>query len=132
MVAGTRTVGLCHPARITGGKFETFDIYSGYEEFLFLTLALSLVTISTRNRSRSLLLKAKKIQYWRLQIHIDRELGTLILMGWGQGPVDVKGAKVHPELLMKIVRRPSGNFMDENAAMQEADIPIHMDAWPSS
>ena len=51
-------------------------------------------------------------------------------MGFGdKTPVDVKGAKVSPhDLLMKIVRRPSGNFMNENAAMQEAEIPIYMNA----
>ena len=121
------------PVVFTGGKFETFDIYSGYEEFLFPEPTGIIPLVYHQHPEQITIpyyLKAKKIQYCDFKYTIDRELGTLILMGFGdKAPVDVKGAKVSPhELLMKIVRRPSGNFMDESAAMQEADIPIHMDA----
>ena len=108
-------------------------IYSGYEEFLFPEPTGIIPLVYHQHPEQITIpyyLKAKKIQYCDFKYTIDRELGTLILMGFGdKAPVDVKGAKVSPhELLMKIVRRPSGNFMDESAAMQEADIPIHMDA----
>lgn len=110
------------PVVFTGGKFETFDIYSGYEEFLFPEPTGIIPLVYHQHPEQITIpyyLKAKKIQYCDFKYTIDRELGTLILMGFGdKAPVDVKGAKVSPhELLMKIVRRPSGNFMDESAAM---------------
>lgn len=121
------------PIVFTGGKFEKFDIYSGYEEFMFPEPTGMIPLVYHQHPEQVTIpyyLKNKKLQYCDFKYTIDRELGTLILMGFDKKtPIDVNGVKVVPhDLLMKMIRRPANNFLAEDAAKLEMESPIYMNA----
>lgn len=115
------------PVVFTGGEYQHFPIYSGYEEFNFPEPVGTIPLVYHQHPEQVTLpyFIGKGIKYCDFKYTIDSNVGTLIKMGFAEDTtIQIDGMDISPKkVLLTMVKRPVINaFLEESE--KSVDLPL--------